>query len=43
VASIYKKVIAELLSYLENEIPQKVKEMNKKKKGEAPNFGIGRG
>lgn len=43
VASVYKKVIAELLHYLENEIPTIVKDLNNKEKGEVPDFGIGRG
>lgn len=39
---MYKKVVAELLHYLEVEVPDRIKALEKKKKGGTPNFGIGR-
>ena len=41
-ASLFKKVIAELLHYLEVEVPDRVKALETKKKGEVSNFAIGR-
>lgn len=41
-ASMYKKVIAELLHYLEVEVPDRVKALEAKQKGEVKDFGIGR-
>ena len=41
-ASVFKKVIAELLHYLEVEVPDRVKSLEAKKKGEVKDFGIGR-
>lgn len=42
-ASVFKKVIQELLHYLEVEVPDRVKSLELKEKGETKNFGIGRG
>lgn len=41
-ASMFKKVVAELLHYLEVEVPARVKALQAKEKGEEKNFGIGR-
>lgn len=41
-ASVFKKVVQELLHYLEIEVPDRVKALEAKKKGEVKNFGIGR-
>ena len=41
-ASVFKKVIQELLHYLEVEVPDRVKSLELKKKGEVKDFGIGR-
>ena len=41
-ASLFKKVIAELLHYLEVEVPDEIKQLEMKKKGEVKDFGIGR-
>ena len=42
-ASMFKKVIAELLHYLEIEVPGRIKALEDKKKNKQPDFGIGRG
>lgn len=42
VASLFKKVVAELLHYLEVEVPDRVKALEDKEKGEVKDFGIGR-
>ena len=44
-SSAFKKVIQELLHYLEVDIPEQVKTLEKKEKGELveKDFGIGRG
>jgi hypothetical protein len=41
-ASLFKKVIAELLHYLEVEVPDRIRQLEAKKKGEVKDFGIGR-
>lgn len=41
-ASLFKKVIAELLHYLEVEVPDRIKALEAKKKDEVKDFGIGR-
>lgn len=41
-ASVFKKVIQELLHYLEVEVPDRVKALEDKKKGKVRNFAIGR-
>ena len=41
-ASMFKKVIAELLHYLEIEVPDRIKSLEAKKKGESKTFAIGR-
>mgnify|MGYP001578730662 FL=1 len=41
-ASVFKKVIQELLHYLEVEVPDRVKALEEKKKGKVKNFAIGR-
>ena len=41
-ASIFKKVIAEFLHYLEVEVPDRVRRLQEKEKGEEKDFQIGR-
>lgn len=41
-ASALKKVIEELLHYLEIEVPSRIKALEAKEKGEVKDFGIGR-
>ena len=41
-ASLFKKVIAELLHYLEVEVPDRIKQLEGKREGKEKNFGIGR-
>lgn len=40
-ASMYKKVIGELLHYLEAEVPERIRQLQQKQKGEK-DFQIGR-
>ena len=40
-ASVFKKVVAELLHYLEVEVPYRVKQLEAKNEGEIYNFEIG--
>jgi hypothetical protein len=44
VASVFKKVCAEIIGYIEGEIPPVVESLRKKEKGESiePNYRIGR-
>lgn len=42
VASLYKKVIAEIIKYIEDEAPTMAKDLLDKKKGRIKQFGIGR-
>ena len=42
VASVQKKVIAEILKYIEDEAPTEVKRLSEKKTGKQPNFEIGK-
>ena len=41
-ASMYKKVVAELLHYIEVEVPDRIKQLENKRDGKVPDFGIGR-
>src|SRR3990167_8684629 len=40
-ASLFKKVIAELLHYMEIEVPDRIKQLEMKQRGQERNFGIG--
>jgi len=44
VASVFKKVVAEIIGYVEQGVPYTVERLRKKQKGELvePDFGIGR-
>lgn len=41
-ASLYKRVVAEIIKYIEDEAPTQVKDLTNKEEGKVQNFGIGR-